>query len=109
MVPHIAARKTHQRLRGQIGVMAVRNRLPAIAAAREYAEAGLLLTYGIDLRDPFRRSAVYVDKIFKGAKPADLPVERPTTVELVVNMKTAKALGITVPQSIVVRADRVIE
>ena len=80
--------------RGQIGVMALGNRLPAIAAAREYAEAGLLLTYGIDFRDQFRQSAVFVDKIFKGAKPADLPVEQPTKFELVVNLKTAKALGI---------------
>jgi putative ABC transport system substrate-binding protein len=95
--------------RGQIGVMAIRDRLPAIAAAREYAEAGLLLTYGIDLRDPFRRSAVYVDKIFKGAKPADLPVEQPTKFELVVNLKTAKALGVEVPTSLLLRVDEVIE
>ena len=71
--------------RGQIGVVALRNRLPAISTAREYAEAGLLLTYGPDLQDPWRRSAVFVDKIFKGAKPADLPVEQPTKFELVVN------------------------
>jgi putative ABC transport system substrate-binding protein len=95
--------------RGQIGVMAVRNRLPAIAAAREYAEAGLLLTYGIDLRDQFRQSAVFVDKIFKGAKPADLPVEQPTKFELVINLKTAKALGIIVPPTLLTRADEVIE
>jgi putative ABC transport system substrate-binding protein len=95
--------------RGQIGVMALENRLPAIAAAREYAEAGLLLTYGIDLRGQFRQSAVFVDKIFKGAKPADLPVEQPTKFELVVNLKTAKALGIDVPPAILARADEVIE
>jgi ABC-type uncharacterized transport system substrate-binding protein len=95
--------------RDQIGVMALGNRLPAIAAAREYAEAGLLLTYGIDLRDQFRRSAVFVDKIFKGAKPADLPVEQPTKFELVVNLKTAKALGVEVPPSVLARADQVIE
>jgi putative ABC transport system substrate-binding protein len=95
--------------RGQIGVMAVRNRLPAIAAAREYAEAGLLLTYGVDLRDQFRQSAVFVDKIFKGAKPADLPVEQPTKFELVINLKTAKALGIIVPPTLLARADEVIE
>ncbi len=95
--------------RGQIGVMAVRNRLPAIAAAREYAEAGLLLSYGIDLRDQFRRSAVFVDKIFKGAKPADLPVEQPTKFELLVNLKTAKALGLDVPPTVLSRADEVIE
>src|SRR5204862_5371898 len=91
--------------RGQIVVMAVRNRLPAIAAAREYAEAGLLLTYGIDLRDQFRQSAIFVDKIFKGAKPAELPVEQPTKFELVINLKTAKALGIIVPATLLARAD----
>jgi putative ABC transport system substrate-binding protein len=95
--------------RGQIGVMAVRNRLPAIAAAREYAEAGLLLTYGIDLRDQFRQSAVFVDKIFKGAKPADLPVEQPTKFEFVINLKAAKALGLDVPPAMLARADEVIE
>jgi putative tryptophan/tyrosine transport system substrate-binding protein len=95
--------------RGQIGVMAVRNRLPAISAVREYVEAGLLLSYGIDLPDQFRRSAVFVDKIFKGAKPADLPVELPTKFELVINLKTAKALGLDVPPTLLARADEVIE
>ena len=95
--------------RGQIGVMAVKNRLPAISAVREYAEAGLLLSYGIDLPDQFRRSAVFVDKIFKGAKPADLPVELPTKFELVVNLKTARALGLDVPPTLLARADEVIE
>jgi putative ABC transport system substrate-binding protein len=95
--------------RGQIGLMALRDRLPAISAVSEYAEAGLLLTYGPDLKDLFRRSAVFVDKIFKGAKPSDLPVEQPTKFELVINLKTAKALGLTVPQSLLQRADEVIE
>jgi putative tryptophan/tyrosine transport system substrate-binding protein len=95
--------------RGQIGVMAVKNRLPAISAVREYPEAGLLLSYGIDLPDQFRRSAVFVDKIFKGAKPADLPVEQPTKFELVVNLKTARALGLDVPPTLLARADEVIE
>jgi hypothetical protein len=95
--------------RGQIGVMAIRDRLPAISAVREYAEAGLLLTYGPDLQDLFRRSAVFVDKIFKGAKPADLPVEQPTKFELVVNLKTAKVLGLAVPPTLLTRADEVIE
>jgi putative ABC transport system substrate-binding protein len=95
--------------RDKIGVMAVRNRLPALSAVSEYAEAGLLLSYGIDLRDQFRRSAIFVDKIFKGAKPADLPVELPTKLELVINLKIAKALGISVPPTLLTRADKVIE
>ena len=95
--------------RGQIAVMAVRDRLPAISTTREYAQAGLLLTYGANLPDQFRRSAVLVDKIFKGAKPAELPVEQPTKFELVINLKTAKALGIIVPPTLLTRADEVIE
>jgi putative ABC transport system substrate-binding protein len=95
--------------RGQIAEMALRNRLPAASNFREYAEAGFLLTYGVEFRDLFRRSAVFVDRIFKGAKPADLPVEQPTKFELVVNLKTAKALGVEVPTSLLQRADEVIE
>jgi putative tryptophan/tyrosine transport system substrate-binding protein len=95
--------------RGQIAAMAVRDRLPAISTTREYAEAGLLLTYGANLPDQFRRAAAFVDKIFKGAKPADLPVEQPTKFELVINLKTAKALGIIVPPTLLTRADEVIE
>src|SRR5437016_9463078 len=95
--------------RGQIRAMAIRDQLPAISAVREYAEAGLLLTYGPDLADLFRRSAVFVDKIFKGAKPADLPVEQPIKFELVINLRTAKALGLIVPPSLLARADEVIE
>ena len=95
--------------RGQIAAMAIRERLPAISTAKEYAEAGSLLTYGPNLQDQFRRSAGFVDKIFKGAKPADLPVEQPTKFELVINLKTAKALGLEVPPSVLARADEVIE
>ncbi|WP_158237529.1 ABC transporter substrate-binding protein [Bradyrhizobium forestalis] len=95
--------------RGLIGAMAVRNRLPAISAVREYAEAGFLLSYGTDLPDQFRRSATLVDKIFKGTKPGDLPVERPTKYELVINLRTAKALGINMPPTLLTRADVVIE
>ncbi|WP_165405989.1 ABC transporter substrate-binding protein [Bradyrhizobium genosp. SA-3] len=95
--------------RGLIGVMAVRDRLPAISAVREYAEAGFLLSYGIDLPDQFRRSATFVDKIFRGAKPGDLPVERPTKYELVINLQTAKALGINMPPTVLTWADVVIE
>jgi putative ABC transport system substrate-binding protein len=95
--------------RGQVGVMALRDRLPAITGPREFAEAGLLLAYGADIRDLYRRSAIFVDKIFRGAKPADLPVEQPTKFELVINLKTAKALGINVPPTLLTRADEVIE
>jgi putative tryptophan/tyrosine transport system substrate-binding protein len=93
----------------QIAEMALRHRLPAASLLKELAEAGFLLTYGSDIRDQVRRSAIFVDKIFKGAKPADLPVEQPTKFELVVNLKTAKALGIEVPRSLLLRADEVIE
>jgi len=95
--------------RGQIAEMALRNRLPAVSLQKEYADAGFLLTYGADIRDLYRRTAVYVDKIFKCAKPADLPVEQPTKFELVINLKTAKGLGVVVPPSLLLRADEVIE
>ncbi|MDD1517973.1 ABC transporter substrate-binding protein [Bradyrhizobium sp. WBAH42] len=95
--------------RGLVGVMAVRNQLPAISAVREYAEAGFLLSYGTDLPDQFRRSAILVDKILKGTKPGDLPVERPIKYELVINLQTAKALDINMPPTLLTRADVVIE
>jgi putative tryptophan/tyrosine transport system substrate-binding protein len=95
--------------RSQIGVMALRDRLPAISGAREFAEAGLLLTYGTNIQVLFHRVAVFIDKIFKGAKPGDLPIEQPTKFELVVNLKTARALGVEVPTPLLLRADEVIE
>ncbi len=95
--------------RGRIAEMALSNRLPAASYQKEYADAGFLLTYGVNFLDLHRRSAAFVDKIFKGAKPADLPVEQPTKFELVVNLKTAKALGLTVPPTLLARADEVIE
>jgi putative ABC transport system substrate-binding protein len=85
------------------------NRLPAVYPSREYADEGGLLSYGANVADISRRAADYVDRIVKGAKPADLPVEQATTVELVVNLKTARALGIKIPQSLLLRADRVVE
>jgi putative ABC transport system substrate-binding protein len=97
----------HQRL---IADLALRNRLPLIfAAPADYVEAGALLGYGSSSVAMFREAARYVDRILKGAKPADLPVERPTKVELVINLKTAKALGLTIPRSLLLRADHVIE
>jgi putative ABC transport system substrate-binding protein len=93
--------------RGQIAEMALKHRLPAAGGGPEWP--GLLLSYGSDLRDLFRRTAVFVDKIFKGAKPADLPVEQPIKFDLVVNLKTAKAIGVGVPLSVQQRADEVIE
>ena len=85
------------------------SRLPAIYDLRPYVEAGGLISYGPNIIDIWRRSAVYVDKILKGATPADLPIEQPTKFELVINLKTAKALGLTTPQSLLLRADEVIQ
>jgi putative ABC transport system substrate-binding protein len=95
--------------RGQIVEMALRNRLPAASLQREYADAGFLLTYGADIRDQYRRAAGFADKIFKGASPAELPVEQPIKFELVINLRTAKSLGVIMPPSLLLRADEVIE
>jgi putative ABC transport system substrate-binding protein len=95
--------------RRQILDLAARHRLPAIYMHRTYAVDGGLMAYGEDEREVPRRLAVYVDKILRGAKPADLPIQQPTKFELVINMKTAKALGLTIPHSLLARADQVIE
>jgi putative ABC transport system substrate-binding protein len=95
--------------RQQIAELAIKYRLPSIFGFRSFVEAGGLMSYGTKLTESYVRSATYVDKIFKGAKPADLPVEQPVTLELVVNLKTAKAIGLTIPQSILLRADEVIQ
>jgi putative tryptophan/tyrosine transport system substrate-binding protein len=95
--------------RARIGELAAKSRLPLVGNQREYAEAGGLLTYGVDQGDGFRRAAFYVDKILKGANAGDLPIEQPTKFTLVINLKTAKALGLTIPPSLLQRADQVIE
>ena len=95
--------------RRRIAEIALANRMPAMGFAREFAEDGILMAYGASLPALYHRAAVYVDKILKGAKPGDLPVEQPTKFELVINLKTAKALGLTIPHSLLVRADQIIE
>jgi putative ABC transport system substrate-binding protein len=87
----------------------LKNRLPTLAGFREFAEVGGLMAYGASLTDMHRRAAIFVDKILKGAKPADLPVEQPTKFTLVINVKTAKALGLAIPQSLLIRADEIIQ
>jgi ABC-type uncharacterized transport system substrate-binding protein len=101
--PHLYA------LQAQMADLATRTRLPMISAWRTFPQAGGLMSYGTNVPVMFRRAASYVDRIFKGANPAELPVEQATTFELVINLKTAKALGLTIPQSMLLRADQVIE
>ena len=98
-----------QQQKNQIVELAAKHRLPSIAMYGDYVEAGGLISYGANLREPNRRAATYVDKILKGTKPADLPIEQPTTLELFINGKTAKSLGLKIPQSLLISADKVIE
>ncbi len=95
--------------RARLADLAVKNRLPSMSTQGQWVEAGGLMSYGPSFPDLYRRGATYVDKILKGARPADLPIEQPTKFELLVNLKTAKALGLTIPQSLLLRADQVIE
>ena len=95
--------------RARLADLAVKNRLPAMFGVREFVDAGGLMSYGVSVPDLMRRAATFVDKILKGAEPADLPVEQPTKFELVINLKTAKTLGLTIPQSVLGRADEMIQ
>jgi putative ABC transport system substrate-binding protein len=95
--------------RTQIAALAAKSRLPVASGFREEAEAGSLLAYGASVPFQYRGAATYVDKILRRAKPADMPVQQPTQFDLVVNLKTAKALGLTIPQALLQRADQVIE
>jgi putative ABC transport system substrate-binding protein len=95
--------------RDLIGSIAVGRKLPAVSSDRSFVAAGVLASYGVERKDLFRRGASYVDRILKGEKPADLPVQAPTKYELVINMTTAKVLGIDVPPQLLARADEVIE
>jgi ABC-type uncharacterized transport system substrate-binding protein len=93
----------------EVAKLAVRSRLPTVFRDRQHVQAGGLMAYGPNIPDLFRRAATYVDRILKGARPADLPVEQPTKFELVIDSKTAKALGLTIPPSVLARADEVIQ
>ena len=96
-------------LRTEIAELAIKSRLPVIYQRGEYVEAGGLMSYGVGRNDSFRRAAVYVDKILKGANPADLPVEQPKKFEFVINLKAAKQIGLTIPPNVLARADKVIK
>ena len=106
---YVAADTLQNTNRIRVSTLALGARLPTMHGIREYVEAGGLMSYGVSAVDLYRRAADYVDKILRGAKPADLPVEQPTKFDLVINLTTAKALGLTIPVSFLLRADEVIE
>ena len=105
----VSASSTFLAHRSLLAELALRGRLPTMMSFREMVEAGGLMAYAVNMADFVGRSAVYVDKILRGAKPADLPVEQPTRFELVISLKTAKALGVELPQSLLLRADQIIQ
>jgi putative tryptophan/tyrosine transport system substrate-binding protein len=105
----LPAETTIHEQRARIAQFAVQHRLPSISAWREFADAGGPMVYGVSIPDVFRRAVGYIDKILKGAKPGDLPIEQPTKFELVINLKTARAIGVTFPPSVLARADEVLQ
>jgi putative ABC transport system substrate-binding protein len=105
---HVLADPVYTTQRKQIAELAIKHRLPAVSGSTAYAEAGLLMSYGASFPESYHRAATYVDKILKGVRPADIPVERPIKFEFVINLNTAKQIGVTVPQSVLFRADKVI-
>jgi len=108
-VMHVLPSPAFARQRARLAALAVKHRLPSIYEDKQYVDAGGLMSYGPSFADLFRRAASYVDRIFKGAKPGHLPIEQPTKFDLVINLKTAKALGLTIPPSLLLQADHVIE
>jgi ABC-type uncharacterized transport system substrate-binding protein len=106
---HVLPSPAFSRQRARLAELAVKHHLPGIYEDKGYVDAGGLMSYGPNFPDLHRRAASYVDRILKGAKPGDLPIEQPTKFELAINLKAAKALGLTIPQSLLLRADQVIE